>query len=471
MKTKNRDILLENLRQIYSEHELIDVEDSAIEFNFQCLAPVKQWIEETLGFPCEYTFPYLDSTDKAQGISELVNGFCLKVNGHKIIFIPSQNLDITACEIPQEWVDLPNWRGEYYVPIQIDVEAKYLHLWGMITADRVMESASLDSLFHYYQVDGDRMIHNLEVLWASCELAPTTQGEQISTLVTLSATQAQTSIDRLLATASPNFPRLILPFSEWGAILNHPDYLERYLTTAHRSNFIASQLTNLSDWFEKQAENISHYWETIEHFINPPQPRSVFRGSCNNLRHVLCWKKYQDIPLETPEQINTAIEQLYRSQTEISIPDRLTGIDDLVPLIETPTNENIRWKATEYLWIIDPYHPKLPTRWIRDLGIQFSTDSLALMISQVAINNQRRAILLRIYPMNQETYLPAGVKLAVFDGEGKPILNISGKPFEAISRQKPQDNYIQLFFVADKHDRFSIGVSLDTQYFTEHFIV
>jgi HEAT repeat protein len=106
-------------------------------------------------------------------------------------------------------------------------------------------------------------------------------------------------------------------------------------------------------------------------------------------------KIYRDIPLETPVQIQTAIEQLYRTQTELPLPAKINGVEDLCQLIDKSTNETIRWRAIEYLWIIAPDHPKLPLRLIRDLGIKFATGSLALTISELPMSGSRHAILLR----------------------------------------------------------------------------
>ena len=478
MKANHRDSLVQNLSEFYPEHEWIDLSNdtdildrdvSSSTLTLQCLAAIAAWIERTLGLDCKYEFPNLGLEDDRY-ISELFDGFALRVNEAKIIFIPSQNIDLNGCEIPQEWVDLPNWSGDYYVPIQVDLEAKYLHLWGSIAYEQLQQTAQLDPLFRYYHVDAAAMTANLDVLWASCELAPLPKANHCE-LAALTPTQADRAIERLMTAPLPNFPRLLLPFSEWGAILNERNYLSQYLQSsiapapAHQPHWL-----NLSDWMSKQVAILDRHWETLEHFLNPPQPQAM-RGLQHRLRHAIDLKNYRDIPLNTAVQIDTQIAQLYRNQTEVPLPAGMLGVEDLVTLMENSTDETIRWKAIEYLWIIDPYYPKLPTRHIRDLGIQFTIDSLALMISQLPIDRHRRAILLRVYPMSDRLHLPAGVKLAILDSHGAPITIGEERYFEAVSRLAPQDNYIQLYFVADERDRFSVRVSLGKQQFTENFIV
>jgi hypothetical protein len=492
MKTNpsNQSVLLQ-LSQIYSEHEWINLEDypsviddntNSISLNLQCLQVIKTWIEKTIGLPIEYDFPYRGSLNDDQHVSELLNGFCLKVNGSKVVFIPSQNTDITSCEIPQEWVDLPNWAGDYYVPIQVDIEAKYLHLWGMATHQQLKQSAKLDSLFRYYHVGIDRLVSNMDLLWTSCELAPLPRSENIPALAAVNQTRAQELINRLLSKSPTGFPRLSLPFSEWGAILNSPQYFNQYLESKDSQKAFATEptpvpvgrttiVTMLNELLKKEVNSLYQEWESVEAFINPPLPKMAFRSANNSVSRLLREKSYRGIPLTTTDEIKEAATRLYRSQKEVSEPNSITGVEDLVKLMERSTDETVRWKATEYLWTIDPNHPKLPIRRIRDLGIQFAIGSIALMISQLPLDGDRRAILLRVYPVSAEVYLPSGVRLSMLDGNGDEILLGAGKPFEAISRSEPQDNYIQLYFVADKCDRFDVCVNLGEQQFTEQFVV
>lgn len=483
--------MLNQLSQIYPEHEWINlnhyshaIDDhiNSISLNLECLQVIKTWLEKKLGMLIEYDFPYRGNLNDNQSFSELLNGFCLKVNDSKIVFIPNQNIDITSCEIPQEWVDLPNWSGDYYVPIQVDVEAKYLHLWGAITHQELKQAAKLDSLFRYYQVSIDRMTSEMDLLWTSCELAPMPKSTNIPALAVLNKTQVQELIDQLLSNSSTSFPRLTLSFSEWGAILNSPQYFNQYLESKYPQKVFVTEplsvpvgktkiVTMLNELLKKEVNNLYQQWESVEDFINPSLPKMAFRSADNSVSRLLREKSYRGIPLRTNDEIKEAATRLYRSQKEITEPNAVTGVEDLVRLMEKSTDETIRWRATEYLWTIDPNHPKLPIRRIRDLGIQFATGSIALMISQLPLAGDRRAILLRVYPVSTDVYLPGGVRLSILDGNGDEILRGAGQPFEAISRTAPQDNYIQLYFVADKGDQFDVCVNLGEQQFTEQFIV
>jgi hypothetical protein len=475
---------ISKLTEIYSEHDWIDLaeypdwpidEDTTpVDLNLQCKWIVKEWLATNLGLASEEDFPYSGLPDRDRLVSQLVNGFGLKINDSKLIFIPSDRIDISSFEVAQEWVDLTNWMGDYYVPIQVDLDAQYLHLWGLITHQELKRTKEPDDrVFRYYHVDSDRTIDNLEILWTSCELSPAPRSKNIYALdpaFSLANGISTELIDRVRSESSANFPRLILPFSQWGAILNSPEYLQKYLKPSKETlKKLTDEKTSKS--LEDIFKGVFPLWETIESFIDRPQPQMAFRGSHPRLDRMINQENYRGVLLETNAQIDLAIGQLYSSQNEIAKPDRVLGIDDLLLLMENSTQEHIRWQAAEYLWQIDPYHPQLPVRRMRDLGMNFGGHQIALMIGQMATPDDRTAILLRLCPLGEAADLPGGLKLTLLDRDSQPCPDLANKPFQAISRSYPRDRYIQLYFVAERGDLFGASITLKVHQTIEQFIV
>mgnify|MGYP005609240687 FL=1 len=162
----------ELLTKIYPEHVWLDITD--VEISLTKAELNQRWIEKIstyltdLGLVVKLIFPneelYLPL------ISELVDGFVLSVSGIKVAFIPSEDLDLAGFEVQQEWVDLSNWVADYYVPIQIDREYNYLHLWGFISHQSIQQKANLDRTLRSYEVESTDPIEDLQILWLSCEL-------------------------------------------------------------------------------------------------------------------------------------------------------------------------------------------------------------------------------------------------------------------------------------------------------------
>lgn len=468
---------IELLARIYPRHIWIELSQlegarsdpslSRADLDRLCVSPIAAWLDRTSDLTVTEIFPcVLAGKDNFKFISQLVNGFNLQIGTTKLVFIPSDAIDIAEFTVPQEWVDLPNWVADYYIPVRIDLTHSCLQLWGFISHQDLKQRAQFDRVFRNYHVVAEDTTEELDLLIADCQLqaegvASSTQ--MLAPLAQLNTIELARSFRQLQSLPLRRSPRLNLDFSCWSNILNNPNYLNKYLIQSAQTPLKITELvTNISTKLDRG-------WQTIESFVNSSQ-RSLTPNFRSHLRQVMSQKVYRGIPLETPAQIQTAIEQLYRAQAELPLPTKISGVEDLCQLIDNSTNETIRWRAIEYLWIIDPDHPKLPLRFIRDLGIKFATDSLALTISELPMSGSRYAILLRVYPVDREIHLPAGVKLSLFDEDGAPVFISEGNPFEAVSRTDPQDSYIQLYFVAEEGDRFGINVTLGEQQFTEYLI-
>lgn len=137
-------------------------------------------------------------------------------------------------------------------------------------------------------------------------------------------------------------------------------------------------------------------------------------------------------------------------------------VEDLVNLIQTTQNDEIRWQSAELLWELNPQHPACPVISAKDLGIYLLGYSIVLMVGILPKSDGKMLILMRVYPLEKLSHLPSGLKLIGLDETGNSF-------FEVESRQ--QDDYIQFKFTADAGDRFSVRVVLDDASFTEDFVV
>ena len=171
-------------------------------------------------------------------------------------------------------------------------------------------------------------------------------------------------------------------------------------------------------------------------------------------------------PTDT-DKVKSFIKQLYASQGNISSLQKIS-LAELEPttalsrLIQSTKNEEIRWKAIELLWEINPNHPAAGVRRIMDLGILLGGHPVALMVGAFAKTDGRRGILLRVYPIGSELYLPTGLKLAGLDEAGNSFFEVQART---------QDNYIQFKFSADPGDKFTVSVALGDAGITEFFMV
>ncbi|MBW4682536.1 MAG: DUF1822 family protein [Microcoleus vaginatus WJT46-NPBG5] len=212
----------------------------------------------------------------------------------------------------------------------------------------------------------------------------------------------------------------IIPLNELYSLADFPNYFAEFSQVTQKSLF---QLVNLSNWLTGIVET---GWQTInEQFeLKELTLASAFRRRTLKLR----------------------------SQTK----------EELIEILQTTEDEEIRWEAAELLWEIDPNNPASGVRKVADLGFQLAARGVALMVGILPKSDRSLAILLRVYPMGNQSYLPAALQLIGLDEAGTPF-------FEVQARE--QDHYIQFKFTAEPGDQFSVKVALDGISITEHFII
>jgi hypothetical protein len=464
------------LRSIYSDHIWIDVDPicfetqlDQVDLNQLCIDQISEYLFKQLSLVVKSTFP----TNELQlsFISNLVNGFALSVAGVRLIFIPSQDLDLMGFEVQREWVDLGNWAADYYIPIRVDLEHHCLHLWGFISHEHLQQIASLDQNLQSYEIGANSLISELDSLWISCALvtSETISSERgiIPDLIPLAQADMMILIDRLRQHQSIFSPRLLLPFAQWGAILNSSKYLSLY---AHPLLVIHQ----ISGWFQNKinvgTDLAKHGWVNVKEIFQQQQPATEYSLSG------YMGTKVDGISLSTEQEIQRAVTNLYTNQTsnqKVAVP---IEIDDphllLIYLIQQTDDESLRWKAAEYLWTIDPENNQHWHRRIKDLGLVIAGSKLGLMVAAIPLIDGTYAILNRLYPIGNDQKLPPNVCLSLMSEEGDQICQVESRQRSLNNGEKiGMDNYIQLYFTASVRDRFNILVSMNDLSITEVFAV
>ena len=205
-------------------------------------------------------------------------------------------------------------------------------------------------------------------------------------------------------------------------------------------------VVQLSQWLENI---IDEGWRNLEGIIGKKAINPLF--------------VFADIPSEEPNshKMKDAVGQLYDTQDEI---DKIDSDSEkaLIHLLKNTPNEEIRWKAAELLWEINPENPAGGIRKAIDLGMQFGQNAIALMVAILPKPDESMAILIRVYPGNGVTYLPPCLQLSGLDAAGSSFFTVQARN---------KDNYIQFKFTAELGDRFNIRVALNDANITESFVI
>jgi hypothetical protein len=254
-----------------------------------------------------------------------------------------------------------------------------------------------------------------------------------------------------------------------------------FLPQVNSQEINLSQLPTIDDFIEYYHQNSSiklrqwlegiytSKWQSVEEFS-----KSFYQSQ--NREFVFRSLNLRELEINNNQKIWQTIKKLYtQEKLSATLPSQLLKQIDSEPnsdialteiltcLLQTASDEEMRWTVAEILWEIAPQHPVISARRIMDLGMRLGGNSIALMVALLPTQTQTFSVLLRVYPMGSKNYLPTGLKLAGLYENGETFLEVEAR--------ESKDNYIQLKFCAELGERFQIRVKIDNAMITEKFII
>ncbi|MBD2413825.1 hypothetical protein FACHB389_24290 [Nostoc calcicola FACHB-389] len=185
--------------------------------NELCLGTLLQWLQEDFT-PQAKVWP---SSTVLSSFWELVNGTAITLNATRLILVPSETIDLSELRVPQEWVDIPSWVGDYYLAVQVEADEGYVRVWGYCTHAQLKARGNYDAGDRTYSLDADNIINDINILGVARQLCPEEPTRSaIEEIETLPQPQAQNLIARL---GNPEIltPRLAVSFQLWAGLITH----------------------------------------------------------------------------------------------------------------------------------------------------------------------------------------------------------------------------------------------------------
>jgi hypothetical protein len=237
------------------------------QLNQICLEQTQAWLTE-IGVSSEPTF----TASQITSIWDVVNGCALTIDNRRLILIPSDQLDQDELRVPQEWVDIPAWIGDYYLAVQIDLETNILNIWGFISHRILREFGTYNALDRTYSIDSDFLISDLD----SLSIAQLLELQEITTvppLPSLALDQSQSLIGQLSQHSSYS-PRLDIDFNTWAALLSNNNLREQLYQRRLQVAKIQSNSTpplNLSNWLKQEfRQALIQGWGMADDIMRSP---------------------------------------------------------------------------------------------------------------------------------------------------------------------------------------------------------
>lgn len=245
--------------------------------NQVCLEAVLNWIQTEHRSDAQ---PW--PTDRAI-LWETVNGSAIQIGNTRLALIPTEAIDDAELAVPQEWVDIPDWVADYYLAVQVGLEpnaseeVSWIRVWGYATHQQ-LKAGRYDADDRTYNLDAVELTQDWSSLWVTLQFCPNAQTRsEVRSLPELPATQAENLVQRL---ANPDlaFPRLSIPFEQWGALMQNRNWRQRFYQarTEERGGTMTTERVNLGQWLQQQ---VSNGWQSLESLFGEQQLATAFRST------------------------------------------------------------------------------------------------------------------------------------------------------------------------------------------------
>ncbi|NJM24099.1 MAG: DUF1822 family protein [Richelia sp. SM1_7_0] len=225
--------------------------------NQQCVDALLRSLQEEISENAKLYFHQASSAS----IWEFVNGSAINlqfadaiaIDNLRLVLVPTLAMDGDELSVPQEWIDIPEWVGDYYLGVQVNPDEGWVRVYGYTTHNKIKNFGVYNANDRTYSLESEYLIEDLNVLWLSRQFYPQeVTRANIEALPTLHQTQAENLLQRL-GNSEIKFPRLEVPFSNWGALISHGDWRQRLYEL--RQGII--QHTSVWQWFEDGVSQLA----------------------------------------------------------------------------------------------------------------------------------------------------------------------------------------------------------------------
>ncbi|MEA5573006.1 DUF1822 family protein [Calothrix sp. UHCC 0171] len=338
--------------------------------NYISLHAFSDWLTDYLGEEFSLSIDFFISEDDLLSIWELVNGSAIKIGNQRLVIIPIERGDLETREtisVPQEWVDIPNWTGDYYIAVKVDLDVDTdvcaLSLCGFTTHQQLKSLAHYNQCDRTYVLPAEQLSENMRLMQV---ILGSKIHKEVSELPVLTHQEANKLLE-LLSNNSIYSPRLQIdiPFAQWAALISNHEWRQRLYQQRNFGIIDINKLekidsienTNkLNKWFDNICDR---GWQSLESILNASSESLAF-----NFRH---------------------------HQLAVSNELSIAGIK------------------------------------LIDLGMELSNQTLALLVGLTPETDTEIAIRVQLHPASGNTYLPENAKLALLSTTGVTLQEFTSR--------------------------------------------
>lgn len=212
----------------------------------------------------------------------------------RLVVVLSEAVDAAELRVPQEWVDMADWAGDYYLAAFVDVDEQHLALWGYATYNQIKEKGNYDADERMYCIRDTDLVEDFSAFLVAQQLLQSAEAAALAhdsvdaritdrtndqeTLAAVSVLQSENLLERL-ATAPD--PRLEIPFEQWSTLISDSHWRKRFYQRRQGltdSDLLSRGLVDLGQWISNQFEQ---GWQSVD-LLRSQTPALRFRAAAAN---------------------------------------------------------------------------------------------------------------------------------------------------------------------------------------------
>ncbi|MCT7952009.1 DUF1822 family protein [Ancylothrix sp. C2] len=232
--------------------------------NSVCLKTFVAWLQDWLREEKTAIKPLvLPSLKSLITLWEVLNGTAINVGEMRLILIPSDDLDIFELRVPQEWVDNPNWVGDYYLAVGVNLDSDEQDCWlkiaGFATHRKLKNDGVYNPLDRSYSLPVAALNQSLMVMEL---LTGLDVREELEELEIVSENEAEFLLKKLGNNAIYS-PRLVpeVAVEKWVALISNEAWREKLYQKRMGMENVIKPVVNLGRWLEGVLEA---GWQSLE---------------------------------------------------------------------------------------------------------------------------------------------------------------------------------------------------------------
>lgn len=390
-------------------------------------------------------------------IWQFVNGtpILIKDNCHRLILLPEESEDLSEFNISQEWVDIRQWRGDYFLPVQVNLETGWLRFCGFLTLDHIKKYGVYNHNFAYYTLAENFLQKDLNLLFLY-EKYDLFNEVEYQPLPQFSHGEKNQFMEQLNGVESYRV-RHHLNFVHWAALFVDQSY--------RLSLYQKYQPIRLGAWLEHNFyQAYSQGWQNLTdlvdnfNFLSSPSVMSnngiIMRSGQINLEQI--YKIHDETQLKVAAQKLSVVptDSVHKNQV----------LQALNYIMSQSHDDETRWHAAEGIWRLEPNNPNAGL-WCGkrlNLGIDMGDISLALVIGVLPKSETQNSIFFRLYTTNNHHVLPSNLTVK--------ILNDNTDVFKELVA-RGSDRLLQYKFWGNKGEFFWVQINYNSNHLSEAFVI